>query len=73
METIFTENSGNSISNQLSEFWNALNDLNNNPSGIPERIMVTEYASLLAQSFQDTSSDLLNLSKEVKQFDRGKY
>ncbi len=65
METIFTENSSNSISNQLSEFWNALNDLNNNPSGIPERNMVTEYASLLAQSFQDTSSDLLNLSKEI--------
>jgi flagellar hook-associated protein 1 len=65
METIFTENSSNSISNQFSEFWNALNDLNNNPSGIPERNMVTEYASLLAQSFQDTSSDLLNLSKEV--------
>jgi flagellar hook-associated protein 1 FlgK len=65
METIFTENSGNSISSQLSEFWNALNDLNNNPSGIPERNMVTEYASLLSQSFQETSSDLLNLSKEV--------
>ncbi|NLD38854.1 MAG: flagellar hook-associated protein FlgK [Desulfatiglans sp.] len=65
METIFTENSGNSISNQLSQFWNALNDLNNNPSGIPERNILTEYASLLAQSFQDTNSDLLNLSKEV--------
>jgi flagellar hook-associated protein 1 FlgK len=65
METIFTENSSNSISSQFSQFWNALNDLNNNPSGIPERNMLTEYASLLAQSFQDTSSDLLNLSKEV--------
>jgi flagellar hook-associated protein 1 len=65
METIFTENSSSSISNQFNEFWNALNDLNNNPSGIPERNILTEYGSLLAQSFQDTSSDLLNLSKEV--------
>ncbi|NLA75612.1 MAG: flagellar hook-associated protein FlgK, partial [Deltaproteobacteria bacterium] len=65
MEAIFTESSGNSISNQFSEFWNALNDLNNNPSVIPERNMVIEYASLLSQSFQSISSDLLNLSKEV--------
>jgi flagellar hook-associated protein 1 len=65
IESIFTENSNSSISSQFNEFWNALNDLNNNPSGIPERNILTEYGSLLAQSFQDTSNDLLSLSKEV--------
>jgi flagellar hook-associated protein 1 len=65
METIFNESASTSISSQLSEFWKALDDLNNNPSGLPERTMVTEYGSLLSQTFQDTNNDLLSLSNEV--------
>ena len=65
LETIFNESSDSSISDQFNEFWNAWNDLNNNPSGISERNALTEYASLLTQSFQDASNDLSNLSKEI--------
>lgn len=65
LENIFNENSQSSISNQFNEFWNAINDLNNNPSGIPERNILTEYGGILAQSFQDTSNDLLNLGNEL--------
>lgn len=65
MENIFNETSQNSISNQFNEFWNAVDDLNNNPSGIPERNILIEYGEILAQSFKDTSDDLLNLTKEL--------
>jgi len=65
METIFTESSNSSISSQFNEFWNALNDLNNNPSGVPERNILTEYGSILSQSFKETSNDLLNLRMEI--------
>ncbi len=65
MENIFNESSDSSITNQLSEFWNSIDDLNNNPSGIPERNMLTQYGTILAQSFQDTSNGLLNLNNDL--------
>lgn len=65
METIFSESSASSISNQLNEFWNAWNDLNNNPSGFPERNILVEYASLLSESFQNANADMSNLKKEL--------
>ena len=65
IETIFSESSDSSISNQLDEFWNALDDLNNNPSGIAERNILTEYGSILAQSFQETNGDLLKLQSDL--------
>ena len=65
LENIFNQNSDSGISNQFNEFYNALNDLNNNPSGIPERNILTEYGSILTQTFQSTSSDLLNLTREL--------
>jgi flagellar hook-associated protein 1 FlgK len=65
LETFFNESSTTSISSQFSEFWNALNDLNNNPSGIPERNSLTEYGTILSRSFQETSDDLLKLGTEL--------
>ena len=65
IENIFNESSDSSITNQLSEFWNSIDDLNNNPSGIPERNMLTQYGTILAQSFQDTSNNLSNVKNEL--------
>lgn len=65
MEAIFNENSGRSLSNQLTDFWNAWNDLANNPSGLPERNLLTENGNLLAQSFSDLSNDLTGLDQEI--------
>jgi flagellar hook-associated protein 1 FlgK len=39
MESIFNENSSRSLSNQMADFWNAWNDLANNPSGLAEERM----------------------------------
>lgn len=65
MEAIFNENSGRSLSTQFSDFWNAWNDLSNNPSGLAERNLLYEYGVLLAQSFNDLSGDLTALSQEI--------
>lgn len=65
LEGIFNEDSGLSLSSQLSDFWNAWQDLSNNPSGLPERTALYEMGSLLAQSFNDLSGDLDQLEREI--------
>jgi flagellar hook-associated protein 1 FlgK len=65
MESIFNENSSRSLSNQMADFWNAWNDLANNPSGLAERNILTEYGTLLSQSFNELVIDLDNLDHEI--------
>ncbi|MBN2060136.1 MAG: flagellar hook-associated protein FlgK, partial [Deltaproteobacteria bacterium] len=65
IESIFDENSGRSLSNQMVDFWNVWNDLSNNPSGQPERSLLAENASLLTETFRDLSSDLIKLDQEI--------
>ncbi len=65
MESIFNENSSRSLSNQFNDFWNAWQDLANNPSGDSERSLLAEYGELLAQSFKDLSNDLARLDQEI--------
>ena len=65
MEGIFSESSGLSLSNQMTEFWAAWNDLSNNPSGIAERSVLYENGALLAQSFNDISSALSRMTIEM--------
>lgn len=65
MEAIFNENSSRSLSNQYIGFWNAWNDLTNNPSGLPERSILVENSVLLAQSFLDLNNDLSKLTQEI--------
>lgn len=65
MESIFNENSGRSLSSQFTDFWNAWNDLANNPSGMPERNILSENGTLLAQGFKDIYNDLNKLIQEI--------
>ncbi len=65
MESIFNENSSRSLSSQFSDFWNAWQDLANNPTGNSERSLLVENGELLAQSFRDLSNDLERLNQEI--------
>jgi flagellar hook-associated protein 1 FlgK len=65
LEGIFSESSEQSLSTQLTEFWNAWEDLSNNPSGMPERNILYERGSLLGQSFQNLYTDLNQILDEV--------
>ena len=65
LEGVFDENSGRSISAQFDAFWNAWQDLSNNPSGSAERTIVYESGAHLAQSFQDIRNDLDRFEQEL--------
>jgi len=58
LEGVFDENSGRSISSQFDAFWNAWQDLSNNPSGSAERNILFESGVQLGQTFQDIRNDL---------------
>ena len=65
METIFNETSEMSLSNQIADFWNAWNDVSNNPSGIPERQLLSDYSELLSEGFKNVFYDLEALDTEL--------
>ena len=53
VEVIFNESSGTGLSETMSEFWNAWQDLTNNPSGNVEREALLGKSEALAFQFQD--------------------
>ena len=65
LESMFDENSGQSLSSQFDEFWSAWNDLANNPSGIAERNSLVENSTVLAESFNNLNSDLNKTSNDI--------
>jgi flagellar hook-associated protein 1 FlgK len=65
IEGLFGENTENGLSTQLVDFWNAWYDLSNNPSGMPEREIITERGALLSQAFQSLSTDLTKMQQEI--------
>ena len=65
LETIFDESSSSSLSSQFDEFWAAWNDLANNPSGIPERNILVENATLLSESFNNLYEDIGRMTNEI--------
>jgi len=66
LEGVFNESSGRSLSTQFENFWNAWQDLSNNPSGDAERNALYEMGALLAQSFNDLSGDMDQFTRELK-------
>jgi flagellar hook-associated protein 1 len=66
LEGIFSESANSSLSTQLAEFWNAWEDLSNNPSGTSERSILYEKAALLTQSFQDRYQDMNQMLEEIR-------
>ena len=65
MEGIFKENTGNSMSNILSEFWNSWQDISNNPSGSAERTILYEKGVTLSDQFYTLDADLVNLKTDL--------
>lgn len=57
-ETIFNESSDEGLNAQLTDFWNAWQDLADNPEGIAERAALQSAGESLADTFQRMYSDL---------------
>ncbi len=65
VEMILDETSGYGLSQAMSEFWNAWQDLANNPSGHTERTMLKTKSEILANTFNKTYSDLQQIQKDT--------
>ncbi|MDY6905416.1 MAG: flagellar hook-associated protein FlgK [Thermodesulfobacteriota bacterium] len=66
VESIFDEDAENSISNLMSDFWNAWSDLANMPEGSAERVAVYEKATLIAERFNNLRTELYDLEIEIE-------
>lgn len=67
LEGIFNEDSEYSLSAQLNDFWNAWQDLSNNPSGELERTTLYETSALLADNFKYLKETLLKAESDINQ------
>ena len=65
IETIFNETTEQGLSNEITEFWNAWQDLANNPGGTSERTALLEIAETLCQQFNSMSNDLSEILKDT--------
>lgn len=67
LESIFDESSDAGLSTQMSNFWNAWQDLSNNPSGSAERATLCQRGQLLCQAFSNASTEMDQMSTELNQ------
>lgn len=71
VETIFNESLDTGMNQVLSDFWNAWQDLANNPEGLAERMSMTEKGHAVAKTITHLRTDLdyqlLDLNKQIEQ------
>jgi flagellar hook-associated protein 1 FlgK len=65
VEMIFNEASGNGLNQAMGDFWNAWQDLANNPSGHVERVELLARSQTMAGMFNETASDLEQTGKDM--------
>ena len=65
LEGLFNENTDNSLSNILGDFWNRWHDIANSPSAVPERIALYEHSKLLSEQFNSLDVDLEQLRTDL--------
>ncbi|MDY6986466.1 MAG: flagellar hook-associated protein FlgK [Thermodesulfobacteriota bacterium] len=64
-EMILTESSGYGLSQAMSAFWNAWQDLVNNPSGHTERLVLSAKGQTLANTFNSVHVDLKRVQADM--------
>jgi flagellar hook-associated protein 1 FlgK len=65
VEMILDESSGYGLSEALNEFWNAWQDLVNEPSGQTERTVLLAKSETLTHIFNKVSTDLKHIQKDM--------
>jgi flagellar hook-associated protein 1 FlgK len=64
-EVIFDELTGFGLNQAMSEFWNAWQDVANNPSGYTERTVMVAKSRTLTTTFNKISSDLQQQQRDL--------
>ncbi|MCD6225326.1 MAG: flagellar hook-associated protein FlgK [Deltaproteobacteria bacterium] len=65
VEMIFDEASGNGLNQAMGDFWNAWQDLANNPSGHVERVELLAKSQTMTGMFNKIASDLEQTGKDM--------
>ncbi len=65
VETLFNEPSNSGLASMMSEFWNSWNDLGNDPESATAKAIVKDKATLMTDTFNQLSSDLNTMSREI--------
>jgi len=65
VELIFNESGGYGLNQVMSEFWNAWQDLTNNPSGSVERTVLVAKSEMLAATFSQNYEDLQKIQRDI--------
>jgi flagellar hook-associated protein 1 FlgK len=65
LESLFNEIGDSTLSNTMNDFWNAWQDVADNPGGIVERTALLQKAEILAQKFNSLSNDLTQIKNNM--------
>ena len=65
VEMTFDESTGFGLNQTMSEFWNAWQDLVNNPSGQGERVALLAKSERLTENFQKVNTDLKQIQDDL--------
>ena len=65
VETIFSESGGYGLNQVMSEFWNAWQDVTNNPSGSVERTILLAKSEMLATTISKNYDDLKSVQHDI--------
>jgi len=71
VEMIFDESGGYGLSQVMGEFWNAWQDLSNNPSGSVERSVLVAKSEVLADTFAKNYQDLQTVQTDIDTMIKG--
>lgn len=64
-ELMFDDTESSGLSNAMSLYWNAWQDLSNNPSGVAERTSLISAGQYLATTFNQTYNNLRDLQSDI--------
>ncbi len=65
LESLFNETGSSTLGDAMNNFWNAWQDVANNPSGTTERSALLENAQILTQKFNSMSNDLTQTKEDM--------
>lgn len=65
IELMFDEVSGFGLSNAMSQYWNAWQDVANHPAGVVERTSLVSAGQYMADTFNHISESLSSLREEI--------
>lgn len=65
VQSFFNDSQGTGINQALSDFFNAFQDVSNNPQSLPARQALIQKGNMLSQIFSNTSNNLTQIEKNL--------